>query len=85
MVEVPIHDEVPIASLQPKPKPRSELKLKITIEGTRRKGKRMANILKAILKPTKHERPIKMMATLPSLSIDNVSKVESKKLIWLRK
>jgi hypothetical protein len=53
VVELPIHDEIPLASLQLAPRPRPESKP--TYEGTPRKGKRMDNILRAILKFTKTE------------------------------
>jgi hypothetical protein len=47
VVELPIHDGVSLASLQPES--RLESKLKPTTEGMPWKGKRIANILKAIL------------------------------------
>lgn len=51
---------MPLASLQPEvsPKVEPQLKLKTIVGGTPKKGKRMANVLKAVLKPAKVATPI---------------------------
>lgn len=54
---MPTQDEVPLSSLEPKleaqPKPEAHPKPKSSSDGTPQKGKRMTNILKVVLKPTK--------------------------------
>jgi hypothetical protein len=52
---VPIQDKVPLASLQLEAPAKAEAqpKLKTTPGGTPQKGKRMANVLKDIMKPAK--------------------------------
>jgi hypothetical protein len=52
----------------------------MTTEGTSWKCKRMANALKAILKPIKHKGPIEMKVSLPSSTNDNEPGTESAKI-----
>jgi hypothetical protein len=66
VVKVSVHDEVPLAILQPEPKP------KPSFEGTPRKVKRMSSILKAILTPTQTEEPSKSKPTPSSLKNKSV-------------
>ena len=49
VVEVPVQEEVPLASLQPEPKLEAQPKPKSSSNGTPRKRKRMAYVLKVVL------------------------------------
>lgn len=77
VIELSIHDEVPLASLQPALGPKPKLKPKTTLEGTPRKGKRMDNILRAILKFTKTEESFQTKVAPPSPKRDSALGVEN--------
>jgi hypothetical protein len=51
VLEVPIQDKVPLASMEPKMSTsvRNQPKLDAIVTGTPRKGKIMANVLKAVM------------------------------------
>jgi hypothetical protein len=65
VTEVPIQDEVPPTSMEPK-MPFSvgdQLKLTAAMMGTPRKGKRMTNVLKVVVKPSKVASPVLLKIT----------------------
>jgi hypothetical protein len=71
--DLPTHYEIPLANLQPMLGliPESKLKPNLTPKGTPWKRKRMAIILKAIIKPTKNEGSSQAKVALLSLKGDN--------------
>lgn len=79
---------MPLTSLQPEAPTKLEAwpKLKTILRGTPRKGNTMANILKAVLKPTKVASPTvaKFVETPLSTSIAESMKTESELFVSLK-
>lgn len=67
VVELPIQDEIPLANIDPKSK------TKMTSEGTPKKDKQMAFVLKAILKSIETEEPSNPKLAPPSPKKDSVA------------
>lgn len=70
VIEAPIQHKVPLARTHPEvlAKIEAQLEIKTVFGGTSRKGKRMANVLKVVMKPLKLTSHVTSKATTIPLS-----------------
>lgn len=73
---MPVQEEVPLASLQPEPKLEAQPKPKSSSNGTPRKRKRMAYVLKVVLNFEKVAWPAALKVSEPPLGTPIVESVK---------